>query len=86
MPCIKTKPKQTTKNKETTVSPGIISEIQPLYFCTGRTRTGGESPGSDPTAASGGRREGSEWPRSVCNAAPPWARRTPGTATGHLFN
>ena len=28
-------------------------------------------------------REGSEWPRSVCNEAPPWARRTPGTATGH---
>ncbi len=31
MPRIKTKPKQTTKNKETTVSSGIISEIR--SFC-----------------------------------------------------
>lgn len=31
MPHIKTKPKQTTKNKETTVSPGMISEIR--SFC-----------------------------------------------------
>ena len=31
-------------------------------------------------------REASEWQRSVCNAAPPWARRTPGTATGHRHN
>ena len=40
--------------------------------------------GSDATAASGGGRELSEWPRSVCNAAAPTARRTPGTATGKL--
>ena len=38
--------------------------------------------GSEPTAAGGGRKEASEWPRSVCNAAAPSARRTPGTATG----
>ena len=31
MPCIKTEPKQTTKNKETTVSPGMISEMR--SFC-----------------------------------------------------
>ena len=31
MPRIKTKPKQTTKNKETTVSPGMISEMR--SFC-----------------------------------------------------
>ncbi len=31
MPRIKTKPKQTTKNKRTTVSPGIISEMR--SFC-----------------------------------------------------
>ncbi len=31
MPHIKTKPKLTTKNKETTVSPGMISEIR--SFC-----------------------------------------------------
>ena len=40
--------------------------------------------GSEPTAAGGGRKEASEWPRSVCNAAAPSARRTPGTATGIL--
>ena len=38
--------------------------------------------GSEPTAAGGGKKEASEWPRSVCNAAAPSARRTPGTATG----
>lgn len=31
MPRIKTKPKQITKNNETTVSPGMISEIR--SFC-----------------------------------------------------
>ena len=31
MPRIKTKPKQTIKNNETTVSPGIISEMR--SFC-----------------------------------------------------
>ena len=31
MPLIKTKPKLTTKNNETTVSPGIISEMR--SFC-----------------------------------------------------
>ena len=31
MPCIKTEPKQTTKNKETTVSPGMLSEMR--SFC-----------------------------------------------------
>lgn len=31
MPRIKTKPKQTSKNKETTVSPGTISEMR--SFC-----------------------------------------------------
>ena len=40
--------------------------------------------GSDATAAGGGVREQSEWQRSVCNAAAPPARRTPGTATGKL--
>ena len=40
--------------------------------------------GSDATAAGGGKRELSEWLRSVCNAAAPSARRTPGTATGKL--
>ena len=40
--------------------------------------------GSDATAAGGGGRELSEWQRSVCNAAAPTARRTPGTATGTL--
>ena len=40
--------------------------------------------GSDATAAGGGGREQSEWQRSVCNAAAPSARRTPGTATGKL--
>ena len=37
-------------------------------------------PVSDPTAAGGGRREGRAVQRSVCNAAAPSARRTPGTA------
>lgn len=32
MPRIKTKPKQTTKNKETTVSPGMISEMWSFYY------------------------------------------------------
>ena len=32
MPRIKTKPKQTTENKETTVSPGIISEMRSFYY------------------------------------------------------
>ena len=40
--------------------------------------------GSDATAASGGERELSEWQRSMCNAAAPSARRTPGTETGKL--
>ena len=40
--------------------------------------------GSDATAAGGGERELSEWQRSVCSAAAPSARRTPGTATGKL--
>jgi len=40
--------------------------------------------GSDATVAGGGEREQSEWQRSVCNAAAPSARRTPGTATGKL--
>ena len=39
-------------------------------------------PGSDGSAAGGGYSDLSEWPRSVCNAAAPTARRTPGTATG----
>ena len=42
--------------------------------------------GSDATAAGGGRRELSEWQRSVCNAGAPSARRTPGTATGSSNN
>ena len=41
--------------------------------------------GSDPTAAGGGRREGSEWQRSVCNASAPSARRIQGTATVHCM-
>ena len=39
--------------------------------------------GSDGSTAGGGRSDLSEWPRSVCNAAAPSARRTPGTATVH---
>ena len=54
-----------------------------FIFCIGRTRTGGESPGSEGSGAGGGRSDLSEWQRSVCNAAAPSARRTPGTATGH---
>jgi len=38
--------------------------------------------GSDPTAAGGGRREGSEWQRSADDEAAPSARKMPGTATG----
>lgn len=32
MPCIKTEPKQTTKNKETTVSLGMLSEMRSFCF------------------------------------------------------
>ena len=32
MPRIKRKPKQTTKNKETTVSPGMLSEMRSFYY------------------------------------------------------
>ena len=32
MPRIKTEPKQTTKNKETTVSPGMLSEMRSFCF------------------------------------------------------
>ena len=32
MPRIKTEPKQTTKNKETTVSPGMLSEMRSFYY------------------------------------------------------
>ena len=32
MPRIKTKPKQTTKNNETTVSPGMISEMRSFSY------------------------------------------------------
>lgn len=32
MPRIKTKPKLTTKNNETTVSPGMISEMRSFYY------------------------------------------------------
>ena len=41
MPRIKTKLKKTTKNKETTVSPGIISEIR--SFCYVRKEDGYEN-------------------------------------------
>ena len=37
MPRIKTKPKKTTENKETTVSPGMISEMR--SFCYVRKET-----------------------------------------------
>ena len=40
MPLIKTKPKLTTKNNETTVSPGIISEMR--SFCYVRKEDGYE--------------------------------------------
>lgn len=40
MPRIKTKPKLTTKNKETTVSPGMISEMR--SFCYVRREDGYE--------------------------------------------
>ena len=39
--------------------------------------------GSDPTAAGGGEREGSEWQRSADDAAALAARKLPGTATVH---
>ena len=32
MPRIKTKPKKTTENKETTVSPGMLSEMRSFYY------------------------------------------------------
>ena len=38
--------------------------------------------GSDPTAAGGGEREGSEWPRSIADEAAPSVRKISGTATG----
>ena len=38
--------------------------------------------GSEGSAAGGRCSDLSEWQRSVCNEAPPWARRTQGTATG----
>ena len=41
MPRIKTKPKQTTKNNETTVSLGIISEMR--SFCYARKEDGYEN-------------------------------------------
>lgn len=41
MPRIKTKPKQTTKNKEATVSPGKISEMR--SFCYVRKEDGYEN-------------------------------------------
>jgi len=41
--------------------------------------------GSDATAASGGKRELSEWQRSVGNAGASSPRRTPGTATGQCL-
>ena len=37
MPRIKTKPKQTTENNETTVSPGMLSEMR--SFCYVRKET-----------------------------------------------
>ena len=40
MPRIKTEPKQTTKNNETTVSPGMISEMR--SFCYVRKEDGYE--------------------------------------------
>ena len=40
MPRIKTKPKQTTKNNKTTVSPGMISEMR--SFCYVRKEDGYE--------------------------------------------
>ena len=38
--------------------------------------------GSEPTAAGGGNREASEWPRSADEEAAPSATKMPGTATG----
>jgi hypothetical protein len=57
-----------------------------FILCWKRTRTGGESPGSEGSAAGGRRSDPSEWQRSVCNAAAPSARRTTGTATGHMVS
>ena len=63
----------------------IVNDTFTMGFilCTGRARTACESPGSEGSAAGGGRSDPSEWQRSVCNAAASSARRTPGTATGH---
>ena len=41
--------------------------------------------GSDATAASGGKRELSEWLRSIADAAAPSARKISGTATGNMW-
>ena len=40
MPCIKTKPKKTTENIKTTVSPGMLSEMR--SFCYVRKEEGYE--------------------------------------------
>jgi len=41
--------------------------------------------GSEPTAAGGGRKEASEWPRSADDEAVLTARNMPGTATGNRW-
>ena len=63
----------------------IVNDTFTMGFilCTGRTRTAGERPGSEGSAAGGRGSDPSEWQRSVCNAAALSARRTPGTANGH---
>ena len=52
------------------------------YFNTGRTRTGGESPGSEGSTAGGGTSDPSEWQWSAGEEAAPSATKMPGTATG----
>ena len=63
-----------------------------MYFIKGRRSCLHKRPmgwgvqgGSDATAASGGKRELSEWQRSVGNAGASSPRRTPGTATGQCL-
>ena len=45
----------------------------------------GPAMGSEPTAAGGGRKEASEWPRSADVKERRRRRQMPGTATGEYF-
>ena len=57
--------------------------VRVLFVFSERTRTGGESPGSEGSAAGGRCSDPSEWLRSADEEAAPTATKMPGTATGH---